>query len=239
MFNKVLLSTAVIFLGTTAGFAQGFTGAELGIEYSDSPDVDDFGGVNYFGSAEFALAYGVSAAISASSYNFDVGESDISNLTAHFIFSVDPATSIGLFIGQDYVGDENSDLIGAEFAYDFGLGDIEAYFGSASDAVDEDVTIYGAAATYELGSDFSFVANLDGFSGDGFSSSAFEVGGYYQLAQGPRFGATIGQLNLDSGVDEVSELFFGIQASIAIGPDGGTTFGRRGAFEVSPAGPPT
>ncbi len=236
MLNKLLLSTAIILAGGTASFAQGFSGAELGVEYTDVPDVEDLGGVSYYGSAEFDVAYGVAVALDLSAFDFDIGPSDVSNVTGHLIYKVDASTAVGLFFGQDSFGDQDADIFGGEVAYDFGLGDVQGYLGSASDAVDDDVTLYGAAGTYDLGNSFSFSANLNGFSGDGFSASEFEIGGFYQLAQGPRFGATIGQLNLDSGLIDDSETFFGIQASIGIGPNGGTTFGRRGIFEVIQSG---
>lgn len=232
MLSRLILSSGFIFMGTAACFAQGFSGAELGIEYTDSSAIEEFGGVNYYGSAEFELAYGFSAAFSASSYNFDVGTTDVSNLTAHLIYNVDAATALGLFIGQDYVDDDSSDIFGAELAYDFGLGGIEVYVGSSSDAANNDFTIYGAATTYEMGSGFGLVANLDGLSGDDFSSSALEIGGFFQLAQGPRFGATLGQLSFDTGGVDESETYFGIQASIGVGPNGGTTFGSRDGFEA-------
>jgi len=232
MFHKLLLSALVLTAGSNAALAQGFSGAEIGLEYTDSPDLEDLGGVSYYGSAEFEAAYGISVAIDATGYNYDVGISDVSNITGHVIYNIDAATAIGGFIGQDNAGDGSSDVIGAEVAYDFGLGDVQAYVGSASDDAGDEVTIFGAAATYQLGNGFSFAGGVDRFSGDGVSASAVEVGGYYQLPQGPRFGAAIGSLGLEADGDDASEAYFALQASVAIGPNGGTTFGRRGAFEI-------
>ncbi len=236
MLNKLLLSTAFVVAGS-AGFAQGFSGAELGIEFTDGTDVEDIGGISYSGAVEAEVGYGISVALGATAYNYDVGEDSISNLTLHGIYAIDNATSLGFFIGQDNLDSESSDLFGAEFAYDFGLGDFEAYVGRATDSADDDVTLFGVGGTYDLGSGFSFGGTIDRFSGDGFSASALELGGYYTLAQGPRFGVTFGQSNLDSGSTDVSENFFGLQASVAIGPNGGTTFGRRGIYEVIKIGP--
>lgn len=236
MLNKLLLTTALVATSGTAGLAQGFTGAELGIEFSNALDGEDLGGVSYYASGEYALAYGVSIALDGSVFDYDIGVSDLSNLTAHLIYGVNAATSVGLFYGQDNVGDEEITLLGAEVAYDFGIADVEAYLGSGDDSVD-DVTIYGVSANYGLTPDIALVANLDGFSGNDFGSSAIEFGGIYTLPQGPQLGATVGRLSIDSGAAEESATFFGIQARIAIGPNVGTTFGRRGIFEVSKSGP--
>jgi hypothetical protein len=235
MLNKLLLSAAFVVAGS-AGFAQGFSGAELEIEFTDGTDVEDIGGISYSGAVEAEAGYGISVALGATAYNYDVGEDSISNLTLHGIYAIDNATSLGVFVGQDNVDGDSIDLFGAEIAYDFGLGDFEAYLGSARDA-DDDATLFGVGGTYDLGSGFSFGGTLDRFSGDGFSASALELGGYYTLAQGPRFGVTFGQSNLSSGGTDVTENFFGLQASVAIGPNGGTTFDRRGIYEVIKIGP--
>ena len=236
MLNKLLLTTALVVAGGTASFAQGFTGAELGIEYRDVTDVNNLGSVTYYGAAEFDAYYGLSVGLDATAYAFDIGPSGIANITAHIFYDVNPATSVGVFFGSDISDDNSSGTFGGEIVYDFGYGDIEAYFGSAEDAVFRELTIYGAAATYGLANGFSFAANLDAFTGDGFSASALEIGGFYTLPSGPEFGATIGKIDQEDGVDS-SETFFGIQASIAIGPNGGTTFGRRGAYEAVKAVP--
>lgn len=237
MLIRLLLSTAIVFATGTAGFAQGFSGAELGLEYTVAPDDDDLGGVRYYGSAEFDVAYGVSLAFDASAYDFTVGLSDVSNITAHVIYNIDNATAAGLFFGRDSANDQDGNTFGVEVAYDFGLGTVDGYLGRYNDDDLDDVSIYGAAATYDLQNGFAIAANFDGLSVDDRSRSQFEVGGFYQLVQGPRFGATIGRANLDDGFADVSEMFFGVQASIAIGPNGGTTFGRRGIFEIFQANP--
>lgn len=236
MLNKLFLSAALVVAGST-GFAQGFSGAELEIEFTDGTDVEDVGGISYSGAVEAEVGYGISVALAGTAYNFDVGEDNISNLTLHGIYAIDNATSFGLFIGQDRLDDASSDLFGAEIAYDFGLGEFEAYLGSAKDSADDEVTLFGVGGSYDLGSGFSFGGTVDRFSGDGFSASALELGGYYTMAQGPKFGVTLGQVNLDSGGTDVSENFFGLQASVAIGPNGGATFGRRGIYEVIKIGP--
>ncbi|WP_108814269.1 hypothetical protein [Loktanella sp. Alg231-35] len=235
MLNKFVLSAALVVAGS-AGFAQGFSGAELEIEFTDGTDVEDIGGISYSGAVEAEVGYGISVALGATAYNFDVGEDSISNLTLHGIYAIDNATSFGLFFGQDRLDGEAGELFGAEVAYDFGLGDFQAYAGRANDTSD-DLTIFGVSGTYDLGSGFSFGGTVDRFSGDGFSASALELGGYYTLAQGPQFGVTFGQSNLDSGGSDVSENFFGLQASVAIGPNGGTTFDRRGIYEIIKIGP--
>lgn len=239
MLKKLLLSTALVAGFGTAGFAQGFNGAELGIEYRDVTDVDGFGSMTYFGSAEFDAFYGVSVAVDATSYDFELGPSGVANLTTHVFYQVNPATAVGVFAGADFADGDSSGLIGAEFKYDFGFGDAEGYFGSAGDGIGRDLTIYGLGGTYGIADGFDFAVNLDAYTGDGFSAAALEVGGFYTLPQGPKFGATIGMLEIEEPTGDSEETIFGIQASIALGPNGGTTFGRRSANEAVKASPPS
>ncbi|MDP5086202.1 MAG: porin [Yoonia sp.] len=231
MLNKILMTTACVFASSTAVFAQGFSGAELSIEYSDVTDVEDLGSIIYSGSAEVELLYGVSAAGDFTIYNFEVDRGNLSNLTGHLSYSINSVTTLGIFFGRDNTDGEDSGMFGGEIAYDFGVGEAQAYFGSADDPLAREVTLYGAAVDYDFGSGFGFEANYDGFTGDDFSASAFEVGGYYELQQGLRLGATIGTLTQED-VAETSETFFALKASIAVGQNGGTTFGPRGVYEV-------
>lgn len=235
MLNKLLLATTLVVTSGTASFAQNFTGAELGIEFRDVIDEGDLGSVTYSGAVEFEAYYGISVALDGTAYAFDIGPSGIANVTAHVSYALNPAMSAGIFLGQDFSDENNGGTLGAEIIYDYGLGDVEAYFGSAEDAFSRDLTIFGAEATYDIARGFAFAASLDALNGDDISAAAFEIGGFYTLPNGPTFGVTIGQIDQDDGV-ESSETFFGLHASIATGPNGGTTFGRRGAYEAVKAG---
>jgi len=235
MVKKLLTTTALVLAGSGA-FAQGFSGAELGISYNDYPEVDDLGGISYYAAGEFALPFGISVGLDATAFDFEVGDADISNLTGHLMYAVDPSTSIGLFFGLDLVGDDENEIFGGELAYDYGLGSVEGYLGSGSDGADNDVTLFGVGATYGLQGDFGVETSIDALSRDGFSASTFEIGGFYQLPQGPKFGASLGQVNLSGGSEDDGEFFFGLQASIAVGPNGGTTFGQRGTYQILQTG---
>lgn len=237
MLKTFLLSTAMVAVSSTALLAQSFTGAELGIEYRDVLDGEDLGGVTYFGSAEFDAFYGVSVALDATSYDFEVGPSGIANLTAHVFYNLNPATDVGLFLGTDFTDGDNTSVFGAEVAYDYGGGDAEGYIGSAEDGIGRDITIFGAGATYDISPSIALGANLDGYRGDDFSASAIEIGAFYTLPAGPKIGATLGRIGIDEDGATTDETSFGIQASIALGQNGGTTFGRRGAYEAIKAVP--
>ena len=231
MLNKIITAAALIIGSGTMVSAQGFSGAELGIEYSDIQDIEDLGAITYSGSAEFELISGFSVAGDFSFYDFEASDDSFTNLTGHIIYAVNNATDIGIFFGQDFTDGEESGLFGAELAYDFGVGQAGFYFGSADDPLEREVTLLGASVDYNFGGGFGFEANWDRFAGDDFSASAGEIGGYYQMLEGPRFGATIGTFDQDNGTDE-SETYFALKASIAVGSNGGTTFGPRGVYEV-------
>lgn len=234
MLNKLLISTAIVCAGATAGLAQGFTGAELGIEYTDFPDVDDLSSVTYFGSAEFEVVPNVAVAADISFYDFEVGDADVSNFTVHGIYALNDATKIGAFFGRDDVEDLTIDNYGIEGVYDFGFGAVEGYLGFGDDGAD-DITYFGVAGNYGLGGGFGVVGALDVVSIDEIDVSTIEVGGEYALAAGPKFSATFGSLTIDDDFGEESENYFKIAASIGLGPQGGTTFSRKGLFEVLPA----
>ena len=233
MMSKLLLSTALVVAGATAGMAQGFNGASLGINYSDFPDVDEFGGVNYFGSAEFGITPQFAVALDVSFYDFEFGDADVSNYTLHAIYNLDSATSFGLFFGQDQVDELSVDNFGFEAAYDFGVGDIQGYIGAGDDGSDS-VTYIGASTRYGLGNGISAIASFDTVSFDDTDSSAtaFELGAEYALPSGPRFSASFGNLGFDDGIVDADESYFKIGASIDFGTNGGVTFDRKGFFET-------
>lgn len=233
MMSKLLLSTALVVAGATTAMAQGFNGASLGINYTDFPDLDDFGGINYFGSAEFGITPQFAAALDISFYDFEFGDADVSNYTLHAIYNLDASTSFGLFFGQDQVDEFSSDNLGIEAAYDFGFGDVQGYFGTGDDGSDN-VTFIGASTRYGLGNGISAIASFDtvSFNDTDSSSTAFEIGAEYALPAGPRFSASYGNLGFDDGIVETDESFFKLGASIDFGTNGGVTFDRKGFFET-------
>ncbi len=235
MLNKLLLSTAIVCVSATVGMAQSFSGAELGIEYSDFPDVDDLGAINYHGSAEFEVVPNIGVAADFTFYDFELGDADVSNFTVHGIYSLNNQTKIGAFVGRDSIDSASIDNYGVEVAYDFGVGSVEGYLGLGDDGAD-DLTYFGASALYGVGSGFSVIADFDRLSFDDSSASTVEIGGEYALAAGPKFSATLGNLTVDDGIEEVDETYFTIAASIGFGPQGGTTFSRKGFFEILAAG---
>lgn len=236
MLKTFLLSTILVGVSSTAVLAQNFSGAELGIEFRDVIDDDGLGGVTYFGSAEFDAFYGVSVALDATAYDFDIGPSGVGNFTVHVIYGLNPSTDIGLFLGNDFTEDDSNGVLGGEVAYDYGGGVAEGYIGRSENDSD-DVTIFGAGATYDFSPNISVGADLDGFRGDDFSASSLEFGGFYTLAGGPKIGATIGRVGFEADGASTAEMSFGLQASIALGPNSGTTFGRRSAFEAIKTSP--
>lgn len=233
MISKLLLSTALVTAGATAGLAQGFNGATIGIEYSDFADVDDFGGVNYFGSAEFGITPQFAAALDVSFYDFEFSDADVSNFTAHAIYNLDSAISLGLFFGQDQQDETSIDNVGFEAAYDFGFGDIQGYIGAGNDG-DDDVNYIGASASYGFGNGISGIISYDtvAISDVDETATAFEIGAEYALESGPRFFGSYGILNVDDSFVEVDESYFVLGATIELGNNPGVTFGRRGFFEV-------
>ncbi len=235
MISKLLLSTALVVVGASSGFAQGFSGGELGLEYSLFDDLDT-STTSYFGSVEYEITPQIAIAADFSFFNAEDSDESPTNGTIHGIYKTAAGGSFGVFVGQDSLEDVSGTIYGAEGAYDFGLGQIQAYFGVAD--TDDDVNFLGAEVDYDFGSGFGFIGAVDVLNIESNSSTLTEIGGTYTIANGPVIFAKIGNVGLDidedgiTGEDDFN--YVAVGASIGFGPDNGVTFSTRGAFSTSP-----
>lgn len=227
------LPAALLFAGPAA--AQDFRGAEVSVE-ALTFDRDDAGTFsNYRGSAEMGLMGGFAVAADLSLYDFGDGDDGIRNLTLHGLTDALPVATLGLFYARDSGDDADADAFGVEAARSFGGLGVEGYLG-LGDEDGEDFRLAGFDGSFGLGSSVALTGSGAYLDADGGDVGRLSVGGEYRFAggRGPALYAEIGRLGAEdeaSGVEDGST-FLGIGARIAIGPNGGTTFGSRGLGEV-------
>ncbi|MEL6839921.1 MAG: porin [Pseudomonadota bacterium] len=239
MMKTLLLSTAMVAAGATASVAQGFTGAELGLEFQSFNDLDE-NTTAYFGGAEFEIVPQFAVAADVSFYSNSASDDNANNFTLHGIYKFGgPRTGVGLFVGQDSIDDGDLDVFGLEGAFDFGQGHIEGFFGSADTEDNSDITFAGLEFEYDLGSGIGVIGGFDRFDlevgADEFSITTLEIGGSYLVADMVTIFGKIGTIELDAediGSDDDS--FISIGAEIGFGPDQGLTFSPRSIFSSAP-----
>lgn len=238
--KTLLLSTALVAVGATTSVAQGFTGAELGLEYQSFNDFDETT-TAYFGGAEFSIVPQFAVAADLSFYSNSASDDDANNFTLHAIYKFGgPRSGVGLFIGQDSIDEGDLDVLGVEAAFDFGQGHAEGFFGSAEPENDDaDITFIGAEFEYDLGNNVGVVGGFDRFdldvASEEFTITTIEIGGSYMVADMVSIFAKLGSIELDGGdLGSEDDTYISIGAEIGFGPDGGLTFSPRSIFSSAP-----
>lgn len=245
MTKTLLLTTAIIAVGATSAFAQGFTGAEFGLEYESFSDFDE-SIISYYGAAEFEVLPQFGASADFSLYTNDAADDNVSNVTFHGFYKLGSGTGVGGFYGRDSLGTGDSiDIYGGEGAYNFGQGTVDGYVGFGDPENSEnDVAFSGISIDYDLGNNIGIIAafntlliNADSADLE-TNTTSFEIGGTYTFGPGVTVFGKFGTVDIevdDAGaVATADDSYIGIGASVGFGPDGGTTFGPRGIFATSP-----
>ncbi len=233
MIHRLAAVLPAALLLAQAAHAQDFRGAELSVEAraADRDDSDTFS--NYRGSAELGFGVvGVAADLAA--YDFGDGDDGIRNLTLHGLTDALPFATVGLFYARDASDDSASDTFGVEAARSFGGLGVEGYLGFG-DEDGADYRVAGFDGSFGVGSAFALTGSgalLDADDGD---VGRLSVGGEFRFAggRGPALYAEVGRIGEDDALGEDDgSTFLGVGARIALGRNGGTTFGSRGLGEV-------
>lgn len=225
---NILRTALAALLAVPPGLAaaQGFAGAEVSAEILGFAEDPDLGETRYSGGAEFDLFGGLSVEADLAYHGFRGFDSDGRNATLHAIYGFGQATDLGLFYGNDDF-DGSTGILGIEGATTVRGFDLDAALGS----YDGDAASGGMASiglSYDFGS-FAATGFAGTLSGD-IEASRVSVGGAYRLGRGPTLFAEVGRI----GVEGETDTFVSLGARVAIGPNGGTTFGNRGLFEIVP-----
>ncbi|MBE0413847.1 hypothetical protein [Yoonia sp.] len=233
---KIILTTSALLLAATGAMAQGFSGATVGIDYHEFSNFSDTNTTKFFGSAEFEIGNGFSVAADVSTRSFEGVSDDLTNIVVHGIYALSPETKLGVYVGRESDGAEDIDNYGIEIAYAAGLFNGEAYLG-ASDAPDgTDLRYFGLSGGARISGGFSVNAGYDSVTFDetlaDITFSTLEFGGEFALSNGAALYAKAGNLKVETGGLSDDEDYFSLGATVSFGPQGGTTFGPRGLFEI-------
>ncbi len=227
--TRLFWITTTMALGVAGGAqALGFEGAQISAETLAYGDESDFGSTSYSGGLQFGIAGGIGIGADLSYYGFDTLGLDGRNATVHGIYTLNPVTTAGLFIGQDSLDGVTADIYGIEGQASFGGTTVEAYLGQ----IDGDLnsgTMLGVNANLSLGQSFALTGSLGSVDADE-QINRLALGAEYQLGLGPTLYAEVGQI---SGGDS-DENYVMLGARLAIGPNGGTIFGSRSVFDIVP-----
>lgn len=232
MINKIAVFAALAAVFATPLAAQGVTGGQLGITYTAPVDGSDFGGTSYNGGVEYAINRQFAVSADFSSYSLDTFSTDPSSLTLHGVYHMSDTASLGLFFGQETIGDESAEYFGLEGGTEFMGGEIAGYFASVQG--DSDGTMLGIDGQYDWRDGIGFTGNASMVSVNDTSISRIAIGGVYAMAEGPEFFGEIGSLSAESGGMSDSQSFIGLGARINFGAKRGTTFDQRSLYEVLP-----
>ncbi|NCQ36414.1 hypothetical protein GW813_15360, partial [bacterium] len=213
-------------LACGAAFAQGFTGAELSGQALAFSETNDIGQTAYRAAAEFGITRGIGVAADLGYYGFPVLGSNETSLGLHGVYGLNNDLALGMFYTRDSLDGGSVDSYGIEGATSVVGAQVEGYFGMI-DGLTGGNAMFGVSGSYDITPAISATAGFGAISGDNSRNRA-SIGGQYQISGGPAVFAELGRLT-EAGD---SSGFLSLGASIAIGPQGGTTFGSRSIYDI-------
>ena len=222
------IATALAWVTACGVQAQGFEGAQISAETLAFAEDSDFGSTTYSGGLQFGIAGGIGVGADLSYYGFRTLGLDARNATVHGIYTLNPATTAGLFIGQDSQNGVTADIYGIEGQGSFGGTTIEGYLAQI-DGDGGSGTLVGVSGSLTLGQALALSGSFGQADLDG-QINRLALGAEYQLGLGPTLYAELGRIS----ADDDSENYVSIGARLAIGPNNGTTFGSRSLFDIVP-----
>ncbi|MCC5973443.1 MAG: hypothetical protein JJT81_05270 [Rubellimicrobium sp.] len=205
------------------GLAQGLSALELSVETLVWADEGSTGDTTYGGGIEFSILPSLGVAAHLGSY----GAADATNVTLHAIYGL-MGFDTGLFLSRDSVEDGTIDTVGIEGAFGFLGGSVEGYFGLV-DGLTTEGTTGGIAGRFEITNALAATGSI-GFADLDVTTNRIAIGAEYSIPAGPSVFGELGRINMD-GDDEA---YLSIGASVAVGPNGRTTFSGRSLFEILP-----
>lgn len=226
MTVKTMTLAASFAIMSGAALAQGFTGAELTARALAYGDANDLGQTAYRGAAEFGITSGIGIAADLGYYGFPVLGTNETSLGLHGVYGMGNDLALGLFLTRDSLGDDTVESYGIEGATSLAGARIEGFAGVVDGLAGANAML-GVSGSYDLTQAFAATAGFGTLSGD-TSRNRASIGAQYQIANGPALFAELGRLSDDGD----SATFLSLGASIAIGGQGGTTFGSRSIYDI-------
>ena len=226
-----LASAMLLVVAGTPALAQGFTGAEVNLEYQTfTEDEIDSDAMTFSAGVEFGFTRSISVAADLSVYNSgdDVDSDDPTSVTLHGMYHLNDAATVGAFYGRDMVGDLELDYYGLEAGYETARFEIGGYFATGEED-GEDYALLGMDAAYYFGA-FAVTGAISSAGTDEIAAATVELGGRYAFNETFDLYAEVGSIGVDySGDAEVDAdaSYIGLGLTMTVGADRGTTFGPR------------
>ncbi len=218
---------AVIFATPLA--AQGFVGAELGIEVFGFSEDTNLGYTSYSGAIEYGITRNIDVALDLGYFGLNSSDDNVSNATLHGIYHMSDTASLGAFIGRDNFDGGDVDHIGIEGGVEFMGAELEGFIGRIDDG-SESGTAYGISGEYGFTDSFAAIGELKGADLGGDTLTRAAIGAQYQFNGGPAIYAQVGTID----VGTANETFVTLGATIALGSQRGTTFESRSLLDIAP-----
>lgn len=210
------------------------TGGEIDLGYSVFTDETDVSKFAITGGVEISFSQAFSLQLDAGTHAFNLTDETGSNVSAHAIYHVDDALSLGAFYGMDRAAGVSTDFYGVEGGYKLANFDVEGYVAHGEDS-GVSATVVGLDGTYPVSNAFELGASVDRIDfGSGVRLTRLGVTGTYNVAPNTGLYAELGSVNGSAYGLSDSESYVGIGAKVTFGSDPGTTFGRRSVFELLP-----
>ena len=232
-YRKMATAMLLVLAGSPA-LAQGFTGAEVNLEYQSFSNEDaEIDATAFSAGLEFGITRSISVAADFSVFNPGEdedgadGESPTS-VTLHGMYHLSDAATVGLFYGRDSVADDSLDYYGVEAGYETGSFEIGGYYGQGDDDGIE-FGVFGLDAAYYFGS-FAVTGALSSAGTDGFAIATAEIGGRYAFNETLDVYAEMGSVGIDYTGDaevDADANYVGLGVTMTVGADRGTTFNAR------------
>ncbi len=230
MYHKTAVTAAALAVLVSSPLtAQGFVGAELGIDVFAFSDNTDLGYTTYNGSLEFGITRNFGVAIDLSRYGLNSFDENVDNVTLHGIYHPSATMSVGAFAGRDYFTGGSIDSLGIEGGAEVLGADLEGFLGRVDNGTDTG-TIYGISGAYPFGGNFAATGEVKAADIGGDTLTRAALGAQYRFERGPKLYAEIGTIDVGSS----NEPFFSLGATVALGSQRGTTFGSRSLLDIVP-----
>jgi hypothetical protein len=214
----------------TAG-AQSFSGAELRLDATIADNGNSLGHTGFGGGIEAEVFRGLGVAADLSYRGFSAFDADARNGTLHLFYRLPGIATIGVFAGQETQdGAGSSTTTGIEAQGSIGPALVEAYVLNAEGDLAAGSAL-GLSGSMDVTPAIAAFASFDSAS-FATDSDRIAIGASYRFERGARLSAEIGRLTDDGSAGT----FLSITASVAVGPQGGLTFGDRSLGRLRPGG---
>ena len=234
MISRHLASAMLLAVAGSPALAQGFTGAEVNLEYQTfSQDDVESDAMTFSAGVEFGITRAISVGADFSVYNPGeeegaADESNPSSVTLHGMYHLNDSATVGAFYGRDTIDDLELDYYGIEAGYETVNFEIGGYLGTGEEN-GEEFALLGMDAAYYFGA-FAVTGAISSAGTDGLTAATVELGGRYSFNETFDLYAELGSIGVDfSGDAEVDEeaSYIGLGVTMTVGADRGTTFGPR------------